>query len=241
MSVSLWAGAAAGGAGSVQELLVELQGRLAGRPELGVLRQKHRQFLLRHGNHAAAVAVEHGNGRAPVALAGDEPVPQPVGDRATTPAVGLDVVGDALLAFGHGQAIEGAGVHLRPVLHESLLKLAASPVRQERLPPVYPGRTFWRTRNRAGRERERPSRFRCRRLAARSRPRRWATRSPLRRLTRVGAGEDARFLPLRGEALHLRLPTRLLYVGVDLRPAVGGVVSLSTRGCSGAMTTNVTP
>ena len=46
------------------------------------------------------------------------------------PAVGLDVVGDALLAFGHGQAIEWAGVYLRPVLHVSLLQVAAVPTRR---------------------------------------------------------------------------------------------------------------
>ena len=50
-------------------------------PEVLHLWQQHRQILVRHGNRAAGVAVNDRDRRAPVALAGDEPVPHPVAHR----------------------------------------------------------------------------------------------------------------------------------------------------------------
>ena len=45
------------------------------------LRQHDRQVVVRHGHHAALLAVDHRNRRAPVALPRDAPVLQPVLDR----------------------------------------------------------------------------------------------------------------------------------------------------------------
>ena len=88
-----------------------LQRRLAGGLELGVLRQQHRQVLLRHRHDAALVAVDHGDGRAPVALAGDEPVAQLVAHGALAPALLLQVLGDGLFCPRTlGGAVEAAGV-----------------------------------------------------------------------------------------------------------------------------------
>ena len=67
-------------------------------------------------------------------------------------------------------------------------------------------------------------------------------RDPLavERVDRVGADEDAGLLAVGRQALDLGLPARLLDVRLDLGPALG-VVSVSTSGCSGASTMNVTP
>ena len=78
--------AAALRAGGIDKLLVVFQRRFAGGFELGVLRQQHRQVFLRHRHDAAFRAVDHGDGRAPVALAGDQPVAQLVADRALCPS-----------------------------------------------------------------------------------------------------------------------------------------------------------
>ena len=50
-----------------------------------ILRQEDRQLLLRHRHRAAVVAVDDRDRRAPVALARDEPVAQPVVARSASP------------------------------------------------------------------------------------------------------------------------------------------------------------
>ena len=77
---------AADRAGRVQEALVIRQRRFAGRAELGVFRQQHRQVLLGHRHDAVGLAVDDRDRRAPVALARDQPVAQAVGDGAAAEA-----------------------------------------------------------------------------------------------------------------------------------------------------------
>ena len=61
--------------------------RFAGRFELGVLRQQHRQVFFRYGDDAAFFTVNDGDGCAPVALAGNEPVTQLVAYGALCPSL----------------------------------------------------------------------------------------------------------------------------------------------------------
>src|SRR3989304_3697542 len=78
-------GTAAGRAVHVDEPFVAGQRRLAGRLELRVLRQKHGELVLRNGDGAALLAVDDRDGRAPVALAGDQPVAGGGGERELCP------------------------------------------------------------------------------------------------------------------------------------------------------------
>ena len=111
----------------VHEGLVDGQRRFAGGPELGVLGQKHGQVRFGHGLHAALFAINHWDGRAPVALTGNQPVAQAIGDRAVTPASPFHVPGDGLHAFFVGHALVGARVGHEPVADESLAEFAAVP------------------------------------------------------------------------------------------------------------------
>ena len=74
--------------------------------------------------------MDHRDGGAPVALAGDQPVPDAVGDRALARAALLDVVGDGLHALLAGDAVELAGVDLRARAQVGLLQRLAVPVRR---------------------------------------------------------------------------------------------------------------
>src|SRR3990172_4930888 len=90
-------GAPAAWGGPLHEPFVAGQGRLAGRLELRVLRQEHGELVLRNGDGAALLAVDDRDGRAPVALAGDQPIADAVRDGAPAPTLGLDITRDGLL------------------------------------------------------------------------------------------------------------------------------------------------
>ena len=66
--------AAALGADGVHELLVLGKGRLPVGAELDVIGEPHGKIFFGHGHVAADGAVHNGDGRAPIALTGDEPV-----------------------------------------------------------------------------------------------------------------------------------------------------------------------
>ena len=102
------------------ELRKVRQRRAAGPGELHVGGEPHRQLVLRYRHHAAAVAIDHGNGRAPVALAGDAPIAQPKANGALAPVFLLQVGGDAGAALGAARAAEGATVGHHAVGHEGL-------------------------------------------------------------------------------------------------------------------------
>src|SRR5690606_17112182 len=106
-------------------------GRLTCGHEGHVGRQLDRQVLLALGHDPTAVAVEDRNRRAPVALARDQPVAQPVRDLLTAGADLLEVVdrrrdgraGTPLLAVVP-HAVERAGVDERARTAPGLLESA---------------------------------------------------------------------------------------------------------------------
>ena len=116
-------GAAAAGAGGVDELGDQRQRRLAGAGRLVVVDvgQQNGQLLFRDGQLAAGRAVNDRDRRAPVALAADEPVAQPVADPADAFA-GLLEPGDELVdrLAAVWQAVERAGVDHRAGLGQRL-------------------------------------------------------------------------------------------------------------------------
>ena len=57
--------------------------------ERHVFRQAHRKLIVRTGNDAVFFAVDHGNRRAPVALARNAPIFQPISDFGRAEAFGL--------------------------------------------------------------------------------------------------------------------------------------------------------
>ncbi len=94
-------------------MLVE---RVAGAVRDQVFRQHHREILLGHGHHAAIVAVDDRDRRAPVALAADAPVAQAPGGLLLAEAGRADEVGDARHGVLHAEAVERAGVHAHAAL-----------------------------------------------------------------------------------------------------------------------------
>src|SRR5207245_7066679 len=87
---------------------------------LDYLGHHHGNVLYAIGHHAARLAVENGNGRAPVALPADAPVSEPVVDlRAPDPLPHEPVDGRAL-GLVHGQPVEEARVDLHAVARVGL-------------------------------------------------------------------------------------------------------------------------
>ncbi len=103
-------------AGRLVERLVVFE-RLALR-DVNLERQHHGQVLFGNRHDAAFVAMDRGDGIAPVALARDEPVAQAELDLAATAAHGLEVGYDSRFAF-RMLAARHAGV--RAGLHEDAL------------------------------------------------------------------------------------------------------------------------
>ncbi|SIM62414.1 Uncharacterised protein [Mycobacteroides abscessus subsp. abscessus] len=112
-------GLAAGRAGDVDPVLGRGQRGLAlGRQLLAlqVLRQAHRQLILRDRDLTAVRAVDDGDRRAPEALAGQQPVPQPVDGLAGPCALVLQQLHGAGDRGGLVQSVQrpGAGEHAVP-------------------------------------------------------------------------------------------------------------------------------
>ena len=104
---------AAQGTGAVDKG-IQLGQRTAPFPaELHVHGKPHRQILFRDRHHAAAVAVDHRNGIAPVALTGDPPIAQAEIDRLLADPLLLQIIGDGLLGCIALQAVEAARVDQR--------------------------------------------------------------------------------------------------------------------------------
>ena len=79
-------------AGGVDELRHAAQRRAAGQGDVDVLRQNDGQVFFRYGNDAVLFAIQHGDGRAPVALARDAPVLQAIGDGGFAETILLGVL-----------------------------------------------------------------------------------------------------------------------------------------------------
>ena len=106
------AGLPAGGAGHVVPLLVACERGDPGivGPEILDLRQDHREILLRDRHRAAAVTINDRDRRAPVSLAGDAPVVEPVPHHALARALRFQPPDDRGEPIGHGPAVEFARV-----------------------------------------------------------------------------------------------------------------------------------
>ena len=105
-------GAAAAGAGGLDPVGVAGQGALAVGAGLKVhdVGQGEGQAALGQGLPAALLALDHGDGLAPVALAAEHPVPQLVVDLAVAPAVFFQPGDHLFLGVVDGQAVQEAGV-----------------------------------------------------------------------------------------------------------------------------------
>ncbi len=91
------------------------QRRAALAADLDVSRKDDGEILLLLGDHAAGSAVQHGDRRAPVALAADAPVSQAIVDLGHAEAALDEPVDGAALGLGHGETVEEPGVDLDPV------------------------------------------------------------------------------------------------------------------------------
>ena len=91
-------------------LRVGLDGRLHA-IHLDIFRQANRQLVVRNRHFGAVVQGHHRDGRAPVTLAGNTPVPQAVVNGALANVVGFQVAGDFLEGFIAGQAAVFAGAY----------------------------------------------------------------------------------------------------------------------------------
>ena len=104
MSVSRRAGAAADGTGHVDKFgdFFERGAALAG--DLDAVGEEHGELVFGHGDDAAGGAVNDGDRRAPVALAGDAPVLDAVGDGGFAEALGFGVSAHFAARFVAGEA-----------------------------------------------------------------------------------------------------------------------------------------
>ncbi len=224
--VRLAAGRAAVGVGGVQEAVVIAQRALAGGPELYVVGQQHRQ--LRVGNHLnRAVGGKHGrNGRAPVALAADQPVAQAVVDRLRPAAalgqpVGHRANGRIGKALGrrHRRAVEQGAVdhHPRPNVglghRRPVQRLALRLDDRDDVQAVLAGEVEVALVV-GGHGHDRSRAVGAQHVVGDPD----GNTRAVDRVNGVAAGEDARLLARLRQALDLRRPRRLRPVGVHGRP-----------------------
>ena len=92
------------------------EGVLAVGSKLDVVRQRHRKLV--HGDRHDAVvrAVDHGDRHSPVALAGDQPISQPVDDGPLADASTFRLGGDLRRAIFHAQPAVRTGVDKETVV-----------------------------------------------------------------------------------------------------------------------------
>ena len=165
--------------------------------------------------------MDHGDGFAPVALAGEDPIAQAVVDRAPAQALLLQVAGDLLLGLRRRKAVDELGVDGCPVSEESLL---VEQFRQE--VAARPGQGF---DHRADRQVELLGEFKIALVVRRDRhdgpgpvAGQHVVRDPNRdalavdRVDRVRAGRDPGLFLLQVRALKLALALGGLDVGFDL-------------------------
>ena len=95
--------------------------RVAGHLERHVLGQHHRQLLARHRHDAANAAVDDRDRRAPITLAADAPVAQPVDGGALAPALALGAVDHRALGVGDVHPVKEMRVADHPGTGERLV------------------------------------------------------------------------------------------------------------------------
>ena len=84
--------------------------RIAPQLEIGVLRQEHRELVVWHGDLPAIRAMDDRDRRAPVPLAADEPVAQPVLDARSSASLVLEPRRDLRDGRRRGLPVEGPAV-----------------------------------------------------------------------------------------------------------------------------------
>ena len=90
--------------------------RIARTVEADVLRQFDRQILLGHRHDAAIRAMDHRDRAAPIALARNAPVAQPVDDRPLAAPELFEPLAGRPLCVRDRQAVEESGIEQRPVV-----------------------------------------------------------------------------------------------------------------------------
>ena len=153
VSVSRLRRSAALGAGDVHKLRHAAQRRSALLRDLDLLGQHHRQLIVGHRHQAVALAVNHGNGRAPVALAAHAPVLQAEGDRWPRRSRSRAAISWSFFcASVAAQPVELAGVDQHAVFGEKRQLPAPSAFgRRARSRDEWEWRTWSQTRSRARR------------------------------------------------------------------------------------------
>ena len=89
--------------------------RVARHLEADILRQDYRQVLLGHGDDAAGAAMDDRDRTAPITLARDPPIAQPIGGSALAATQHLEPLGGRVLRFGDQQTVEKVRVEQRAV------------------------------------------------------------------------------------------------------------------------------
>ena len=121
VSVSRRAGPPHFGHVTFDELRDLRERRIAAAGEVRHLRQLDRQLFVRHRHDAVLLAVDHGNRRAPVALARNAPVLQPVLHLALADALGFSASAIMrLMTAGDSCAGVFARIHQPPVVDRGL-------------------------------------------------------------------------------------------------------------------------
>ena len=127
---------------------------IAGGLEIDIFRQDHRQLLLAHRHYAARLAMDERDGRAPVPLARNAPVAQPVLRLRGAPAFRLGARDD-----GRSWLRSTFMPSRKSELTRTPSPASASPAKRrvrfvdagERRRAGSAGRTWWQIRSRAGR------------------------------------------------------------------------------------------
>ena len=86
-----------------------------GRHEGHIVRQAHRQVVVGQRHRPARLAVHHGDGASPIALARQQPVAQPVVGLALADALFFQPVDGSGLGLVHQQTVQPIAVDGRPV------------------------------------------------------------------------------------------------------------------------------
>ena len=97
------------------------QGRAAFARQRDVPGQDDGKVRFGNGDGAALLAVHDGNGRPPIPLAGDAPVPQPVLDGLLSPADRFEVCRDGVQRLHVLHAVEAPGIHQNALFDIGLL------------------------------------------------------------------------------------------------------------------------
>ncbi len=98
------------GTGRVDEPGQFAERRSTGERDLHIFRQNHRQIFFGHGDDSILLAIKHGDGRAPIALARNSPVFQAISDGGLAESILLGERGHLLDRIGALEAAVRAGI-----------------------------------------------------------------------------------------------------------------------------------